>query len=67
MLHVKAGVPGGPIVSRVTNEVEVVGLNFTRDSYEWTGRNRKSVSWGSSMQIDKLKKLDGGNSEFFAR
>ena len=30
---VYTGVPGGPTVSRVTIEVEVVGYNLTRDSF----------------------------------
>lgn len=31
LLFVDAGVPGGPIVARVTIEVEVVGSNLTRE------------------------------------
>ena len=64
MFIVSAGVPGGPIVSRVTIEVEVVGSILTLDSYHTyksTGRKRESVSWRNSMQIDEHKKLKSGN------
>ena len=50
-----AGVPGGPIVSRVTIEVELVGSNLTGNSYKLTGRKRESVSWPNSMQTDEQK------------
>ena len=62
-----SGVPGGPIVSRVTTEVEVVGSNLTSDNYESAGRKCESVSWRNSMQIEEHKKLKSGNAEPYAR
>ena len=55
-----AGVPGGPIVSRVTIEVEFVGSSTARDSYKLTDRKRESVTLRDSMQIEERKKLNVG-------
>ena len=64
----EAGVRGGPIVSRVTVEVVVVGSNITRDSfYKSTVRKHDSVSWQNSMLVDEHNKLKSGNAEPYAQ
>ena len=58
------GVPGGPIVSRVTIQVEVVGSNLTRVFL--TDRQAESArAWVGEIRckIDEHKKPKSGNAE----
>ena len=62
------GVPGGPAVSRVTTEVEVVVSSLTRYSFFQTdrpkARERELAKFDANRRACKLK---SGNAEPYAR
>ena len=62
------GVPVGPIVSRITIEVDVVGSNLHKGLLRIDrpkARERELAK--KSIQIDEHKKLKSGNAEPYAR